>query len=61
MFYAQYLGFEAEPTPREDGTLILHADGFSLALGRADEPPASVKFRDPDGYVIEYAWEVLEP
>ena len=98
-FYERYLGFSAEPTPREDGVLILHdAAGFSLALGETDEPirvpeflhfgarlpgPAevrsfgvrlaadgvsivgewdesdyvSVKFRDPDGYVVEVSWE----
>jgi catechol 2,3-dioxygenase-like lactoylglutathione lyase family enzyme len=98
-FYERYLGFSAEPTPREDGVLLLHdADGFSLALGPTDEPisvPAflhfgtglaspddvrafrerlladaveivdwwdepdyvSVKFRDPDGYVVEASWE----
>ncbi len=98
-FYERYLGFSAEPTPREDGVLILHnARGFSLALGETDEPirvpeflhfgaglPApdevrsfrgrlaadgvaivgdwdepdyvSVKFRDPDGYVVEISWE----
>jgi catechol 2,3-dioxygenase-like lactoylglutathione lyase family enzyme len=98
-FYETYLGFEAEPEPREDGGLILHdAEGFSLALGETDEPirlPSflhfgkrlgspeevrafrdrigadglevvdwwdetdyvSVKFRDPDGYVVEVSWE----
>lgn len=98
-FYETYLGFEAEPEPREDGVLLLHdAGGFSLALGEIEEPIAlppflhfgkglasaedvrvfrerveadgleivdwwdepdyvSVKFRDPDGYVVEVAWE----
>ena len=98
-FYETYLGFEAEPEPREDGVLMLHnAEGFSLALGETAEPivlPAflhfgiglatpedvrsfrdrlatdgieivgewsepnyvSVKFRDPDGYVVEVSWE----
>jgi catechol 2,3-dioxygenase-like lactoylglutathione lyase family enzyme len=98
-FYERYLGFSAEPAPREDGVLLLHdAVGFSLALGPTDEPivlPAflhfgtglespedvrafrerlladaveivdwwdepdyvSVKFRDPDGYVVEVSWE----
>ncbi|MBA2295403.1 MAG: VOC family protein [Actinobacteria bacterium] len=98
-FYERYLGFSAEPTPREDGVLILrNAAGFSLALGETDEPIrvpeflhfgaglpdadevrlfrrrlaadgvaivgewdepdyASVKFRDPDGYVVEVSWE----
>jgi catechol 2,3-dioxygenase-like lactoylglutathione lyase family enzyme len=98
-FYERYLGFEAEPSPREDGALMLHnASGFALALGPTTEEirlPAflhfgmglstpdevrtfrdriaadgieivgeweepeyvSVKFRDPDGYVVEVSWE----
>ena len=98
-FYEAYLGFEAEPEPREDGVLMLRSpEGFSLALGETAEPivlPAflhfgigletpeevrsfrdrlatdrieivgewsepnyvSVKFRDPDGYVVEVSWE----
>jgi catechol 2,3-dioxygenase-like lactoylglutathione lyase family enzyme len=98
-FYEKYLGFEAEPAPREDGVLLLHnAAGFSLALGETEEPiqlPSflhfgaglaspdevrafrdrvladgleivewwdepdyvSVKFRDPDGYVVEVSCE----
>jgi catechol 2,3-dioxygenase-like lactoylglutathione lyase family enzyme len=35
----------------------LTADGVEL-VKEWDEPGyASVKFRDPDGYVVEYAWE----
>ena len=98
-FYERYFGFVPEPSPREDGVLILHdASGFSLAIGEIDEPVVlppffhfgrgvarpedvrafrdrveadgleivdwwdepdyvSVKFRDPDGYVIEVGWE----
>jgi catechol 2,3-dioxygenase-like lactoylglutathione lyase family enzyme len=98
-FYERYLGFEAEPAPREDGVLMLHNQkGFSLALGETVEPIrmppflhfgiglatpeevrafrdrlvadgleivgeweepdyVSVKFRDPDGYVVEAGWE----
>ena len=98
-FYERWFGFVPEPGPREDGVWILHdASGFSLALGRIDEPIllppflhfgrgaetpedvrafrdrvkadgleivdwwdepdyVSVKFRDPDGYVLEVAWE----
>ncbi len=98
-FYERYLGFSAEPKPREDGVLIMHdAAGFSLALGETDEAIrlpeflhfgarlpgpdevrsfrdrlaadgvaivgewdepdyVSVKFRDPDGYVVEVSWE----
>ena len=99
-FYESYLGFDAEPARRYDGGVLMlyNADGFSLALGpaeepirlpeflhfgvhlpsrdavetfrdrlRADEVPiaeewdepeyVSVKFLDPDGYVIEAAWE----
>jgi catechol 2,3-dioxygenase-like lactoylglutathione lyase family enzyme len=99
-FYERYLGFEAEPAPREDGVLMLHdSRGFALALGETGEeirfPPflhfgmgmptpdevrgfrdriaadgveivgeweepdyVSVKFRDPDGYVVEVSWEL---
>jgi catechol 2,3-dioxygenase-like lactoylglutathione lyase family enzyme len=97
-FYERYFDFEAESEPREDGVLILHARGFSLALGETnetislpsflhfgqglgspaearafrdriaadgieiveiwDEPEyVSTKFRDPDGYVVEVAWD----
>ena len=99
-FYEAYFGFDAEPARRYDGDVLMlyNADGFSLALGRADEPitlpsflhfgvhlPSpdavrrfrdrlaadgvaiveewdepgyvSVKCRDPDGYVVEAAWE----
>ena len=98
-FYERYLGFTAEPEPRQDGVLLLHdAAGFSLALGETteeialpsflhfgaglaspadvrafrdvviadglevvswteDRDYASVKFRDPDGYVVEVSWE----
>jgi catechol 2,3-dioxygenase-like lactoylglutathione lyase family enzyme len=100
-FYERYLGFTAEPEPREDGVLMLHdASGFSLALGETDGPIGlpdflhfgaglasaddvrsfrdrlrsdgvevvdwwdepdyvSVKFRDPDGYVVEVFAEAL--
>jgi catechol 2,3-dioxygenase-like lactoylglutathione lyase family enzyme len=103
-FYETYLGFGAAPAqPYLDGTLMLYdADGFALALGRADAPPelpaflhfgralasaeavrafrvraeagglhvveawdepayASVKVRDPDGYVVELYWEPSRP
>jgi catechol 2,3-dioxygenase-like lactoylglutathione lyase family enzyme len=99
-FYESYLGFDAQPARRYDGDVLMlyNADGFSLALGHAEEPirlPAflhfgvhlpsreaveafrgrlradgvriveewdepeyvSVKFLDPDGYVVEAAWE----
>jgi catechol 2,3-dioxygenase-like lactoylglutathione lyase family enzyme len=99
-FYESYFGFGAEPARRyDDGVLMLYnADGFSLALGPADEAArlprflhfginiqsredvhafrdrlaadgvpiveewdepeyVSVKCRDPDGYVVEAAWE----
>jgi catechol-2,3-dioxygenase len=101
-FYESYLGFRAEPEPREDGVLMLHdVSGFSLALGETEEPISvpgflhfgvglptpedvrafaerlakegveivgtwdesdyvSVKFRDPDGYVVEAGWEPRE-
>jgi catechol 2,3-dioxygenase-like lactoylglutathione lyase family enzyme len=100
-FYERYLGFTAEPEPREDGVLMLHdASGFSLALGETDEAIrmpdflhfgsglagaddvrafherlvsdgievvgwwddpdyVSVKFRDPDGYLVEVYAEAL--
>jgi catechol 2,3-dioxygenase-like lactoylglutathione lyase family enzyme len=99
-FYESYFGFDAEPARAyDDGVLMLYnAEGFSLALGPAEEPirlPAflhfgvhlsspdavrafrerlaadgvtileeweepeyvSVKCLDPDGYVVEAAWE----
>lgn len=100
-FYETYLGFEAEPSPRSDGVLMLHnAAGFALALGETDEAIhlpeflhfgaglasaddvrsfrdrlvsggievvgwwdepgyVSVKFHDPDGYVVEVFAEAL--
>ena len=99
-FYETYFGFDARPSRRYDGGVLMlyDADGFSLALGPTDEPirlPSflhfgiglpdraavlafrerlaaggvaileewdepdyvSVKCRDPDGYVVEAAWE----
>ncbi len=99
-FYASYFGFDAKPSRRYDGGVLMlyNADGFSLALGPTDEPitlpsflhfgiglPSreavlafrdrlaadgvqiveewdepeyvSVKCCDPDGYVVEAAWE----
>ena len=97
-FYERYFDFEVESEPREDGALMLHTRGFSLALGETDEAISlpsflhfglglnspdevrafrdrigadgveivgtwdepdyvSVKFRDPDGYVVEVGWE----
>ena len=99
-FYETYFGFDAKPARRYDGGVLMlyNADGFSLALGPADEPVAfpsflhfgvvlpspeavrtfrsrlaadgvpiveewdepeyvSVKCTDPDGYVVETAWE----
>ena len=48
-FYESYLGFDAEPARRYDGDVLMlyNADGFSLALGHADEPirlPAFLHF-----------------
>ena len=37
-FYETWFGFVAEHEPREDGVLLLHAAGFSLALGEVDGP-----------------------
>ena len=39
-FYESYFGFDAQPSRwYDDGVLMLYnADGFSLALGQADEP-----------------------
>ena len=77
-FYEAYLGFDARPARRYDDDVLMlyNADGFSLALGQADEPIrllaadgveiveeweepeyVSVKFLDPDGYIVEAAWE----
>ena len=99
-FYETYFGFGAKPSREYDGGVLMlyNADGFSLALGPADDPielprflhfgvhmPSpddvralrerlvadrvpiaeeweepeyvSVKCRDPDGYVVEAAWE----
>jgi len=99
-FYEAYFGFDAQPARRYDGGVLMlyDANGFSLALGPADERPrlppflhfgvhlpsreavlalrerlaadgvglveawdepeyVSVKCLDPDGYVVEAAWE----
>lgn len=103
-FYETYFGFDARPSRRYDGGVLMLYDetGFSLALGPTHEPielPAflhfgvhvanpesvrafrdrleadgvpivewwdepdyvSVKCRDPDGYVVEAAWEPARP
>jgi catechol 2,3-dioxygenase-like lactoylglutathione lyase family enzyme len=99
-FYETYFGFDAKPSRRYDGGVLMlyNADGFSLALGPTEEPISlpsflhfgiglpsaeavhafgtrlradgvpvveewdepeyvSVKCQDPDGYVVEAAWE----
>jgi extradiol dioxygenase family protein len=59
-FYETYFGFGAKPSREYDGGVLMlyNADGFSLALGPTEEPEyVSVKCRDPDGYVVEAAWE----
>jgi catechol 2,3-dioxygenase-like lactoylglutathione lyase family enzyme len=48
-FYESYLGFDARPARRYDGDVLMlyNGDGFSLALGPADEPirlPAFLHF-----------------
>ena len=103
-FYETYFGFDQSGQRYPDGVLMLrNRDGFSLALGPADDQPVemprffhfgfraespadvqemrdrlarndveiveewneehyvSVKCRDPDGYVVEYAWEIPQP
>jgi catechol 2,3-dioxygenase-like lactoylglutathione lyase family enzyme len=103
-FYEAYFGFGARPPRTYDGGVLMlyDANGFSLALGPADEPvrlPAflhfgvhmqspeavhelrdrlvadgvpivehwdeadyvSVKCSDPDGYIVEAAWEPDRP
>jgi catechol 2,3-dioxygenase-like lactoylglutathione lyase family enzyme len=39
-FYEAYFGFDAKPSRRYDGDVLMlyDADGFSLALGPTDEP-----------------------
>jgi hypothetical protein len=37
----------------------LVADGIELVEEWEETDYVSVKFRDPDGYVVEYAWEIL--
>jgi Glyoxalase/Bleomycin resistance protein/Dioxygenase superfamily len=59
-FYESYFGFDAQPSRWYDGGVLMlyNAEGFSLALGPTDEPDyVSVKCFDPDGYVVEAAWE----
>ena len=45
-FYESYFGFDARPARRYDGAVLMlyNADGFSLALGPADEPIQLPKF-----------------
>jgi catechol 2,3-dioxygenase-like lactoylglutathione lyase family enzyme len=45
-FYESYFGFDAEPARRYDGGVLMvyNGDGFSLALGPTDEPPALPTF-----------------
>ena len=50
------------PTPEDVRAFRdrLVADGFEI-VGEWDEPDyVSVKFRDPDGYVVEVSWESEE-
>ena len=57
-FYESYCGFGAKPARTyDDGVLMLYtADGFALAPSRRSRL-WSIKFRDPDGYIIEASWE----
>jgi catechol 2,3-dioxygenase-like lactoylglutathione lyase family enzyme len=44
-FYTHYFGFVPEAEPRADGVWILHdAEGFSLAIGRVEEPIVLPRF-----------------
>jgi len=64
-FYAGWFGFE-DSARMDDGVLMLYGPGdVSLALGPAEGPPTlpaflHFKVRDPDGYVVELAWEPSE-
>jgi catechol 2,3-dioxygenase-like lactoylglutathione lyase family enzyme len=54
-----HFGFRSAADPEEGRALRdrLAGDGIEIA-GFADEPDhVSVKCRDPDGYVVEFAWE----
>jgi catechol 2,3-dioxygenase-like lactoylglutathione lyase family enzyme len=54
-----HFGFRAADSPAEVRAFRdrLAADGVEI-VERSDEPGyVSVKCRDPDGYVIEFAWE----
>jgi hypothetical protein len=58
-FYETYFGFGARPARWYDGGVLMlyDADGVPL-VEEWDEPEyVSVKCRDPDGYVVEAAWE----
>jgi catechol 2,3-dioxygenase-like lactoylglutathione lyase family enzyme len=56
-FYETYLGFDAAPPRVYAFAAWLAADGVDV-VGRWEEPEyVSVKFRDPDGYVVEASWE----
>jgi catechol 2,3-dioxygenase-like lactoylglutathione lyase family enzyme len=75
-FYESYFGFDAQPARRYDGDVLMlyDAEGFSLALGPAEEPilhfgvhlesPDAVRrFRDrlaADGVTIVAVWEEPE-
>jgi catechol 2,3-dioxygenase-like lactoylglutathione lyase family enzyme len=54
-----HFGFRAARSPAEVGAFRdrLASDGIEI-VEESDEPGyVSVKCRDPDGYVIEFAWE----
>jgi catechol 2,3-dioxygenase-like lactoylglutathione lyase family enzyme len=54
-----HFGFAAAASPEEVRALRerLRADGVPLAEEWEEPDYVSVKCRDPDGYVVELAWE----
>jgi hypothetical protein len=54
-----HFGFGSAATPAEVRALAdrLRRDGVPIVEESEEDDYVSVKCRDPDGYVVEYAWE----
>jgi catechol 2,3-dioxygenase-like lactoylglutathione lyase family enzyme len=58
-----HFGFAAARDPADVRAFErrLRADGIEIAESWDEPDYVSVKCRDPDGYVVEYAWEPDDP
>jgi Glyoxalase/Bleomycin resistance protein/Dioxygenase superfamily len=56
-FYESYLGFDARPDSVRGFADRLRTEGVEIVEEWHEPEYVSVKFRDPDRYVVEADWE----